>query len=395
MSSSPLEDATPGARIRILIARLLGVGFIAYLLVSVPGVVEGARILAGWWTPIALVLVFGPGLSLLVATFVAPNRIPVCAALAAVGILLATILWLPAWDGAVIDDAVRGTWLSAFAGLAGLCAALVWRPPITLTIQFCASWAAALIDQLGLFGAAASPSDVVYAGTWAFGFAALLCAAVIMALRTGAVLDATRDSLERTAAEAAAAQARGHERSRFDALIHDRVLTTLLATSRPDTDRRLADDARAALLELDFAAMDSGRGERISATLFAQQLTAVVVDTADDAAVTIGMDDRAATYPAVVTAALGGATAEALRNSIQHAGPGAQRCVVVELRWSVARVVVSDTGIGFDTRAVAPERLGIDVSIVARMAKLGGGRSEVVSDPGTGTTVVLEWAEGS
>lgn len=51
-------------------------------------------------------------------------------------------------------------------------------------------------------------------------------------------------------------------------------------------------------------------------------------------------------------------------------------------------VMVSDDGIGFDTEAVAPEKLGIKASIRARLEAIGG-RGEVWSTPGGGTTVVL------
>lgn len=54
----------------------------------------------------------------------------------------------------------------------------------------------------------------------------------------------------RAAAESAAAAAHNSERSRFDALIHDRVIATLVATKGQRDDPRLPEQAQQALDEL-------------------------------------------------------------------------------------------------------------------------------------------------
>jgi signal transduction histidine kinase len=393
-SGAPVDEITPGNRIRIVIARFVGAGFIAFLLVSVSEIAEGTRILAWWWTPIAMVSVFVPGIALFVVTIVAPSWITAAATCAAVGIPLAAALWLVAWNGDVLVGAVRGSWLSAFAGLAGLCAALVWRPLVTLAVQFVATTSVAAIDQLGLFGPEASPSAIGYAAIWAFGITALLAGAVIMALRTGDVLDATTELVERAAVDTAVAQARERERAWFDALIHDRVLTTLLAATRPDTDRRLPADARSALDALDLAAKDTDPAGRVTAAQLVDTLSTIVDETRSDHAVSVSsyIDVNASMYPMAVQSALGGAMAEALRNSVQHAGAHAERAVAVDLRQNSARVTLTDTGCGFDTASTGTGRLGIEISIVRRMAALDGGTSEIDSRLGEGTVVALEWS---
>jgi signal transduction histidine kinase len=97
-------------------------------------------------------------------------------------------------------------------------------------------------------------------------------------------------------------------------------------------------------------------------------------------------------YPVAVESALGGAMAEALRNSVQHAGSHAERAVAVDLRQSSARVTLTDNGCGFDTASTGTGRLGIEISIVRRMAALDGGTSEIDSRLGEGTVVTLEWS---
>jgi signal transduction histidine kinase len=54
-------------------------------------------------------------------------------------------------------------------------------------------------------------------------------------------------------------------------------------------------------------------------------------------------------------------------------------------------VEVLDDGIGFDPAAVPETRLGIAVSMVARMRAIPGGNAMVVSAPGVGTRVAISW----
>lgn len=60
-------------------------------------------------------------------------------------------------------------------------------------------------------------------------------------------------------------------------------------------------------------------------------------------------------------------------------------------RDAIAVVVeVTDDGPGFDPAGVPPHRYGLRESIRGRMAAVGG-RAEVRSAPGAGTTIRLEW----
>ena len=54
------------------------------------------------------------------------------------------------------------------------------------------------------------------------------------------------------------------------------------------------------------------------------------------------------------------------------------------------RISIRDDGCGFDFARVAPGRLGVRVSIIDRL-QLIGGHAEVLTAPGRGTTVLLEW----
>ena len=80
---------------------------------------------------------------------------------------------------------------------------------------------------------------------------------------------------------------------------------------------------------------------------------------------------------------------EALHNALRHAGPGHVRVSLRETDGTLA-VAVSDDGIGFqpDLAELRSKHLGL-TSMEERARELGG-RLEIRSAPGTGTTVRLE-----
>ncbi|WP_244199790.1 sensor histidine kinase, partial [Amycolatopsis thailandensis] len=80
------------------------------------------------------------------------------------------------------------------------------------------------------------------------------------------------------------------------------------------------------------------------------------------------------------------AVREALVNVDRHAGVG-EALLTVE---DGVRVTVRDEGRGFDPAATPAQRRGVRGSLVERMAAAGG-RAEVTSAPGAGTTVDLVW----
>ena len=101
-------------------------------------------------------------------------------------------------------------------------------------------------------------------------------------------------------------------------------------------------------------------------------------------------DVAAQSYPADAVRAIGAALAEALRNSIRHAGPST-RSITVEAGPGILSATVTDDGVGFDRTSVPPHRLGLTVSIRGRLRQLPGGSSRIDSTPGQGTSVQLMW----
>jgi signal transduction histidine kinase len=95
------------------------------------------------------------------------------------------------------------------------------------------------------------------------------------------------------------------------------------------------------------------------------------------------------TLPSPVADQLVACVGEALRNVERHAGTGqAEVTVTGGAGWAVVKV--TDHGRGFDPAATPPSRRGIRESITGRMLAAGG-RAEIASRPGAGTTVTVSW----
>jgi signal transduction histidine kinase len=84
------------------------------------------------------------------------------------------------------------------------------------------------------------------------------------------------------------------------------------------------------------------------------------------------------------------ATAQALANSLQHAGAGANRLVRVKASNSELKIIIRDDGKGFRVSRIPKTRLGVRLSIIERVERVGG-RVFIDTSPGAGTTIILEW----
>jgi hypothetical protein len=120
------------------------------------------------------------------------------------------------------------------------------------------------------------------------------------------------------------------------------------------------------------------------------RLQSLTTDLAPNARFTFENDHRIEPLPVEPALAVLEATAEALRNSVAHAGT-ATRAVHARATPFGLEVTVLDDGSGFDPDAVRPERLGVRVSILDRMRSLPGGHAHIVSRPGVGTRIVISW----
>jgi signal transduction histidine kinase len=235
--------------------------------------------------------------------------------------------------------------------------------------------------------------DSLYA--FILGGAILIIAVVLRAAASGV------DRAQATALEGYALAVRAHameaERVRVDAIVHDSVLTTLLYAARADTpeaQRLAANMASNAIGHLRDAALvspDDGTTVRVSALAVRTREAIEELEGGFDVS-----SSRLGTrsIPAAAAEAAGSAAVQAAVNSVNHAGEGVTRTVRMTAWQGGIQIIVSDDGQGFDLQQVPAERLGVRNSIIERMANVGG-RAEVTSSPGAGTTVTIRWPAGT
>ncbi len=232
-----------------------------------------------------------------------------------------------------------------------------------------------VLNHIGGIWGGAVPA-ILGAGALAIGVAVLLAPWWLDSVR-----DLSSERRERVRVE---------ERAKLIAHVHDSVLQTLTliekAASSPTDVVRLA---RAQERELRQWLFSPGHvGERDNADdSFAQQLRRIESDVENDYGVTIELVVVGDCPGDARIAALTAATREAVINAAKWAKV-TRISVFGEVETSRVSVFVRDTGVGFDPEHVAPDRHGINHSIVERM-KTNGGMTEIRSTIGSGTEVHL------
>ena len=182
------------------------------------------------------------------------------------------------------------------------------------------------------------------------------------------------------------------ERVRTDALVHDSVLTTLLsAAAAVDVeDEELAGRMAANALRVLAHVNGQGRGgEMLPFPLLLQHAHNVV----PAAFGVFKMDTRGAdgvALPAAAADAVLAAMVQAMDNSFRHAGDADRSLSAEPLGPDGIRVLVTDTGAGFDVGAAVGAGRGLQLAVVERMRRVDG-RADVVSAPSEGTRVTISW----
>jgi signal transduction histidine kinase len=216
-------------------------------------------------------------------------------------------------------------------------------------------------------------------------------------LRTAA---ASVDRAQQTALERYSHAVRQHaieaERVQVDAIVHDSVLTTLLSAARAYTPEAkelaatMAGNAIGHLREAVAVAPDSDA--MVPASVIASRISEAASTMSQPFDVRSQRLGRLS-LPIPVAEAMYSAAVQGMVNSLQHAGSGVERWVEVKgLGQGALQVEVGDSGSGFDVATVPTERLGVRVSIIERMSSAGG-YADIVSSPGSGTTVTLHWPD--
>ncbi|MFC9872659.1 ATP-binding protein [Nocardia salmonicida] len=338
-----------------------------------------------------MLTVFVPAIVLGAATFrTTISRVRKVAALTAISFMVAACAWPLAWTGQPMS--ALNTWIATMPGLAGLAAAIAWRPRSAVAYLIAAVTTVQVINHVARVPASNSPLLPDWLA--AVGFCLLFLGASLMGMHTARLLDATwaQDHVEASAA--AIVQARAAERRHFADLLHDWVMSTLVAAARQPPTSELERQAQLTLLKLDSVSTESSPADTLTATDLVAYLQESAREVHEAVPIHVAMDcDADAEFPVDAAVAVGTGIAEAVRNSLRHAGPGCARLVRITVRPNAFNVSVADSGMGFDPATVSTDRHGL-TEIRARMRQVPGG-SAILESSQDGTTVALAWATPS
>ncbi|WP_424447246.1 ATP-binding protein [Microbacterium arborescens] len=346
------------------------------------------------WNTVLLVVVLG-SLLLMCIALVTSRAVRVFSGVFAGVFPVATVLWPLAAGSSTTVDEQPWLWFLINVGTV----AAVFCLPLAGQIV----WAFLLPLLYGAMRLSLLPMtpgivlDVALDSVFAIILASVLIVVGWILRSLAASIDSGREGAVRSFAQAAAADAVEKERVAVAALMHDSVLAALIAAERAETDRERAlavSMAREALTRLANVDQEAGEGPDapVPASIVGSELEAIVRRLHPPAAMTQEIRPGARPVPGRVARALQLAAAQAVTNSVEHAGAANLR-VTFRADATGVDIAVIDDGPGFEAGRVAEDRLGIRASIIARMAAVAG--AATVDSDATGTTVSISWRDRS
>lgn len=303
--------------------------------------------------------------------------------------LFVMLLWpLLATDGFGLPDDYR-PWIWWAVGMSAISLSVAFKPPLSLlgAVAITITWFLFSAEPYsGAIELQRRIQDSVLVLMLGGVFGSL--AGLIIA-QFGKVDEANSSSLRESVARTQR-ETMDRERGLVYALVHDRVLNTLLVASKAKSRGEYssaADSAEAALKELSgMGSRAAGQESFSSLALFkglasaAQEYENVIVSSGGEGSLAI---------PAEVGEAITQASLQAIENSRRHSGSN-RTYLHTEANKREIKVTIKDYGKGFRTSRVSRNRLGVRLSIIGRVESIGG-KAEIKSKPGVGTEVVLSW----
>ncbi|GIG54015.1 sensor histidine kinase [Demequina activiva] len=338
-----------------------------------------------WWSTVVLGLLV-PASLLAIAPLGRAALSRTLARITIVGFLGLQALWVPAMTVTVLPPGTT-PWIQGITALPSTLAGATWRSRWVWVFPVAQ---APIVTIVQILSSDRSAVDAVLDGVGAMIFCSVLTGIAQAVVRAGDAQDAAAERARAAAMLAAAGATHERERARINAIVHDDIMSVLLAASRPDGPDVTAQAGRALDAVRTIAAPVGDDSGELPSEHAEAALRATITDAAGDAVFVAELED-AGPLPAIAVAAASEAVAEALTNVRRHAGPDAHPTVTARLGHDGLEVRVTDSGTGFDPSSVRPTRLGIRASIEGRMGTVHGGHGSVRSAPGAGTEVTITW----
>jgi signal transduction histidine kinase len=250
--------------------------------------------------------------------------------------------------------------------------------------------------RLGEAGGAASVDVAAEDSLYTFLLSATITAMVTTLRWEAGKVDAANQQAIEAAVEKARLEAIDLERSRFDALVHDSVLTTLLVAANADSKEQVLNAQKSAKATLEkFVHFENAtpNSELLTSASFFSALKSTCRENFPEFVTSISRISDLP-IPSNVAQALTEATLQAADNSLKHAKGASERLIRIRGQKGGIKIVISDNGPGFRPSKVAKDRVGLRDSIIKRVEFVGG-HVFVNSSPGKGTNLVLVWETGA
>ena len=245
-------------------------------------------------------------------------------------------------------------------------------------------------------GGSAVPSVAIQDGVYTFLISAVMTGMVWFLRWRAQEQDIASEFAAEAAAKSAALSAVNAERIRVGAVVHNQILSALNAAINaysPQQQEVAAQLASGAINRLrNYSSEVVEKGQSVSADAFFEALTNLIQAQSDQISISSSAEGDLQ-IPFEVAGAITEATLQAVTNSMVHAGPKvASRRVSMKAHNGELKISVVDDGKGFWPNRVSKNNLGIRMIIHRRVEDLGG-QARVISRPGEGTTVIIEWSQ--
>lgn len=241
-------------------------------------------------------------------------------------------------------------------------------------------------------GGAASWQNSLQNASYLFLFGGSIIGMINLVRRGAEKADLANSAAIASAIDQARTDAVERERQRLDALIHDRVLNTLLLAAKAQSKSERENAAALAVQAIDSLreAMEEPRPTpsvtplglfRALRKAALQLLPQIEVRT---------LAGGSEEIPAAEARAITEATLQAIDNAARHSEASKFELVLDSPRTGAIEILVSDNGNGFRPDRIPRDRIGIRISVLERLRAIGG-EARIDASPGYGTKVILRW----
>lgn len=310
-------------------------------------------------------------------------------------IFYSTMVLLLIWCAAIeftnqsFDQEIR-PWIWWAIGLSAILAA-VFANRIFASIYLPAVAVSWFVVELAIFGQQRFLQAILDSAYFVI-FALAILGLVGVVRQSAENVDLANTEAIQSSIERAKQEAIEKESQRLDALIHDQVLHTLLLAARAETESEVLSARRSALRAIE--SLEEGLSEQNKlGPVTSSGLLAAIANAAKNLDPRIEVNvhiEKSFEIPSDAALAITEATMQALDNAVQHSS-----AKLIELSMNAESdsklfFSIEDDGVGFRINRVPQNRIGINTSIKFRMESVNG-TGEIVSSPGNGTRVRLEW----